>query len=88
MLNKKIDALPLIPEYFEALFALLKKRFKKKHGLLELPKSMQLYGYGNFRPELPNLKSDLEEIGNDFINGKYLYDKERDFHKGLSLIHI
>ena len=49
---------------------------------------MQFYGYGNFRPEHPNLKCDLEEISNDFINGKYLYDKERDFHKGKPLIKL
>lgn len=88
MENHIIDALPLIPEYFEALFTLLKKRFKEKHGLLELPKSMQFYGYGNFSTEFPNLKSDLEGIGNDFVNGKYLYNKERDFHKGKPIIKL
>ena len=57
--SQEIDALPLIPEYFEVLFDLLKQTFKKKHGLLELPKSMQFYGYGNFSEEHPNLKSDI-----------------------------
>lgn len=88
MESQEIDALPLIPEYFEVLFDLLKQTFKEKHRLLELPKSMQFYGYGNFRPEHPNLKCDLEEISNDFINGKYLYDKERDFHKGKPIIKL
>lgn len=88
MENYIIDALPLIPEYFEALFTLLKKRFKEKHGLLELPKSMQFYGYGNFSTEFPNLKSDLEGMGKDFVNGKYLYNKERDFHKGKPIIKL
>lgn len=88
MKNQEVDALPLTTEYFGVLLDALVATFKKKHGLNELPKSMQFFGYGNFNPENPNLKSDFERIGSDFINGKYLYDKVRDFHKGKPIIKL
>ncbi|MFS4466849.1 hypothetical protein [Maribacter sp. 2210JD10-5] len=88
MKTSEIDSFPLTSEYFGLLLEDLQATFQKKHGLTELPKSMQFFGYGNFDPEKPNLKNDLERIGSDFINGKYLYDKARDFHKGKPIIKL
>ena len=70
------------PEYFKLLIDLVFDRFKQKHQLKLLPKNFQLFGYGSFDEEKPNLKSDFEAIGSEFINGKYLYDKLRECEKG------
>ena len=51
MKKREIDALPLTAEYFGLLLEDLQEAFKKKHGLKEIPKSMQFYGYGNYNPE-------------------------------------
>ena len=88
MKKQEIDSLPLTGEYFGLLLKDLQGVFMAKHNLKELPKSMQFFGYGNYDSEKPNLKSDLELIGNDFINGKYLYDKVRDFHKSKPIIKL
>jgi hypothetical protein len=88
MKKQEVDSLPLISDYFGLLFEDLQKTFKEKHGLKKLPKSMQFFGYGNFNPDKPNLKGDLEKIGSEFINGKYLYDKARDFSKGKPIIKL
>jgi hypothetical protein len=88
MNKQEVQSLSLTSEYFELLLKALEKTFKKKHSLKRLPKSMQYFGYGNYNSLKPNLKSDLEQIGSDFINGKYLYDKVREFHKGKSVIKL
>ena len=88
MNKQEVQSLSLTSEYFELLLKALEKTFKKKHSLKSLPKSMQYFGYGNYSSLKPNLKSDLEQIGSDFINGKYLYDKVREFHKGKSVIKL
>lgn len=82
------NALLLTPEYFKILLDKVHQRFIIKHQLLKLPKTFQLYGYGDFDESMPNLKNDLEAIGSEFINGKYLYDKSRDLEKGKPLIKL
>lgn len=88
MKKQEFDSLTLTSEYFSILLKELLNVFKNKHRLNELPKSMQLYGYGNYDENRPNLKNDFEHIGNDTINGKYLYDKTRSFHKGKPFIKL
>ena len=88
MKNQEFEPLSLTSEYFGLLLDDLQKAFKDRHNLSKFPKSMQFYGYGNYDSEKPNLKSDFERIGNDFINGKYLYDKNRDYHKGKPIIKL
>ncbi len=78
----------LTSEYFKLLLEKIHSEFKKRHQLSDLPKAFQLYGYGVFDETRPSLKQDLEEIGTDFINGKYLYDKSRELEKGKSLIKL
>ena len=79
---------PITSEYFEVFIKLITDRFKAKHSLSKMPKSVQFFGYGNYNPEKPNLKSDFECLANDFVNGKYLYDKFRDFYRGKPLITL
>lgn len=88
MKNYESSSLPITSDCFKLLIAELHSKFKKKHLLKELPKSVQLYGYGNYDPNKPNLKTDLEHLGTDFVNGKYLYDKIRNFHKGKPIIKL
>ena len=81
-------SLVLTSEYFKILIDKIHDEFIKKHGLKQLPKTFQLYGYGAFDENKPSLKSDFEALGSEFINGKYLYDKFRDFEKGKPLIKL
>lgn len=87
-MQEKTTSLTLIPEYFKLLIDLVLETFQQKHNLNKLPKAFQLYGYGAFDENKPSLKKDFEEIGSEFINGKYLYDKLRDFEKGKSEIKL
>ena len=75
-------------EYFKILLENIHNTFMKKHSLKKLPKTFQLYGYGAFDEDKPSLKKDFEEIGSEFINGKYLYDKSRVLEKGRPQIKI
>jgi CRISPR/Cas system-associated protein endoribonuclease Cas2 len=86
----KHEYLPLVltSEYFKILVEQLKNKFLKKNELRKLPKNYQFFGYGNFNESKPSLKKELEDIGSDFVNGKYLYDKMRQLDKGRSIIKI
>lgn len=75
-------------EYFKVLIEKVHDKFMDKHNLDKLPKTFQIYGYGAYNEEMPSLKSDFEEIGSEFINGKYLYDKFRILEKGESQIKL
>lgn len=88
MKNQEVDSLPLTSDYFGLLLEELKSKFKDTHNITDIPKSIQFFGYGNYDPEKPSLKSDLELVGTNVINGKYLYDKTREFHKGKPVIKL
>ncbi|PHN92299.1 hypothetical protein CSC80_15140 [Maribacter sp. 6B07] len=75
-------------EYFKLLIDKLHDEFIRKHNLKQLPKTFQLYGYGAYDETKPSLKTDFEALGSEFINGKYLYDKFREFEKGKPLIKL
>jgi len=87
---KKIEdfALSITSDFFKILIEEIHKTFKIKHGLDELPKNYQLYGYGDFDESKPSLKDDFEAVGTEFINGKYLYDKTRQAYKGRPIIKL
>jgi len=44
----------------------------------------QLYGFGNYDEDKPNLKEFILEKTRKWINGKYLYNKVRELEKGSS----
>tara|TARA_R110002051_G_scaffold137916_1_gene210494 strand:+ start:4692 stop:5918 length:1227 start_codon:yes stop_codon:yes gene_type:complete len=81
-------SLLLTSEYFKILIDKIHHEFLKRHKLKQLPKTFQLYGYGAFNENKASLKSDFEALGSEFINGKYLYDKFREFEKGKPLIKL
>lgn len=87
-MKNKSESLVLTSEYFKLVSDKILDTFVLKHKLVKLPKTFQLYGYGTFDENKPNLKSDFEKIGHEFINGKYLYDKTREFEKGKPIIKI
>ncbi|MFD1294514.1 hypothetical protein ACFQ5N_11775 [Lutibacter holmesii] len=87
-MQTKSDSLSLTIEYFKILLTLVHKKFIEKHGLKKLPKTFQLYGYGVYNEDKPSLKSDFEKIGDDFVNGKYLYDKSREIFKDKQTIKL
>lgn len=88
MNKQEFSSLSLTSDYFNLMLNAILYQFKEKHQLTHLPKSSQLYGYGNYDESKPSLKEDFEEISTDFINGKYLYDKTREFHKGKPIIKL
>ena len=82
------NSLIFTAEYFKVLIEKIHERFLENHNLLNLPKAFQLFGYGSYDNKKPNLKKDLEALGSEFINGKYLYDKYRDVLKGKPLVKL
>ncbi len=82
------NSLVFTAEYFKILIEKIHTKFLEHHGLIHLPKAFQLYGYGSYDDNKPNLKKDLEALGSEFINGKYLYDKYRDVQKGKPLVKL
>ncbi|MGY8952698.1 MAG: hypothetical protein ACKVJP_04955 [Flavobacteriales bacterium] len=86
MQQQETQSLSITSKFFKILIEEIYNTFKKKHALEKLPKSFQLYGYGDYDESKPSLKNDLEAIGTEFINGKYLYDKARQAYKGRPII--
>lgn len=87
-MNNKEAGVLLTATCFNKLIECLHQEFKKRHSLKSLPKSFQLYGYGNFEEDKPNLKTDFELMGYEAINGKYLYDKSRSIQKGKPTVKL
>ena len=90
MKKQEATSLLITNDYFEKLLNAIHAKYLKKHNLKRLPKSLQLYGYGDYNVEIPSLKEDFETImnSNDSVNGKYLYDKAREYHKGKLIIKL
>lgn len=88
MEHQEYTSLSLTTDYFEKLLFTIQNLFMEKHKFESIPKSTQFFGYGNYDESKPNLKKELESISSDFVNGKYLYDKTREFHKGKPIIKI
>lgn len=88
MKQLEVETLPITSKYFKLLIEEIQSTFLKKHALKKIPKTFQLYGYGEFDESKPSIKADLEAIGTEFINGKYLYDKIRQAYKGRPIIKL
>jgi len=48
----------------------------------------QLYGFNNFNEKLPSIKKMVDEENKLVLNGKYLYNKWRQFINGIKFIKI
>ncbi len=75
---------------FQILFDQILKKFKAqyKDQAAVLGKVTQLYGFGNYNASLPSLGQELEKLTGGFINGKYLYDKQRELQVGKPVIKL
>jgi hypothetical protein len=82
------ETLILSKNTFRVLLHNVTKRFKDKHAITVRYKDSQLYGFGNYNSEKPNLKNDLEQILKGYVNGKYLYNKYRELQSGKPIIKI
>jgi hypothetical protein len=82
------ETLILTKNTFKVLLHNVIQHFKDKHGINARYKDSQLYGFGNYHSEKPNLKNDLEQILKGYVNGKYLYNKHRELQLGKPIIKI
>ena len=86
--NDHNETLLLTKKVFNTLLESVISHFKKSHNITEKYKDSQLYGFGNYDLEKPNLKNDLELVLRGYVNGKYLYNKQREAISGKPVIKI
>ncbi|ANQ52482.1 hypothetical protein MY04_5150 [Flammeovirga sp. MY04] len=88
--NKKHDltTIKFTATCFDTLMKEVMFQFQEKHSQALPKKVAQIFGFGNYDPDKPNLKQDFEKQSSDFVNGKYLYDKKRLLEKGSLQIKI
>ncbi|WP_335965460.1 hypothetical protein [Galbibacter sp. PAP.153] len=83
------ETLILTNRIFHILLGKILERFSDEHQLnLEELRETQLFGFGNFDENRPSLKTDLETLSKGYINGKYLYNKNREVAGGKPFIKI
>jgi hypothetical protein len=82
------ETLLLTKNTFNILINKVISHFKKEHTIINTYKDSQLYGFGNYDSDKPNLKNDLELILRGYVNGKYLYNKHREVSSGKPIIKI
>lgn len=86
--SQKKNTLILTNEVFNILVNSVIQKFTLKNNIRDNYKETQLFGFGNYDTEKPNLKSDFEKIIKGYINGKYLYNKKREASTGKPIIKI
>ncbi|WP_190811340.1 hypothetical protein [Flagellimonas sp. S3867] len=82
------ETLLLTKLVFNLLLDNVISHFKVSHHIDGKYKDSQLYGFGNYDTEKPNLKNDLELVLRGYVNGKYLYNKHREASSGKPIIKI
>lgn len=82
------ETLLLTKQVFNTLIRNVVSHFKKRHDISGHYKDSQLYGFGNYDPNKPSLKKDLELVLKGYVNGKYLYNKQREASSGKPIIKI
>lgn len=85
--EKDSNNIRLTKHTFDKLINSILKLFKHRYSL-ETVSENQLYGFGNYDESLPSLKKEFEKISNSFINGKYLYNKNRELQSGKPQIKL
>jgi len=81
------EQLSLTKYCFDKLLIGIVNKFKGKYEIKTINDS-QLFGFGNYNDIKPNLKSEFEEITKGYINGKYLYNKNRELKQGRPIIKL
>ncbi|MDC3133031.1 hypothetical protein OA501_02330, partial [Flavobacteriaceae bacterium] len=87
--EKTKKTLVLTTAVFNILLGKIISHFSSKNDI-DIPKykENQLYGFGNYTSEKPNLKKDFELVLKGYINGKYLYNKNREASTGRPFVKI
>lgn len=87
---KKSNTLYMTAHCFAILLEKILAQFKAKHKnhAAVIGRVTQLYGFGNYNANLPNLGQELEKLTGGFINGKYLYDKQRELQMGKPVLKL
>ncbi len=86
--NNTKETLVLTKATFKTLLDSVINHFKEAHNITESYKDSQLFGFGNYDTDKPNLKQDLELVLKGYVNGKYLYNKSREIAKGKPIVKI
>ncbi len=74
-----IRGIELSHKFFLGLHKELLALFSRHHSIeIKTLTVFQLYGFGNYEEDKPNLKSFITERTGKWINGKYLYNKKRE----------
>ncbi len=81
------EQLTLTKYCFQKLIAAILNTFKHKHSITTINDS-QLFGFGNYNLESPSLQKDFQQLTKGYINGKYLYNKNREQKQGKPIIKI
>ncbi|WP_435261253.1 hypothetical protein [Tenacibaculum sp. nBUS_03] len=82
------ETLTVTKYVFQKLLEKVITKFKVDNSIDATYKDFQLYGFGNFDPNLPSIKSELELLLKGYVNGKYLYNKTREVSTGKPIIKI
>lgn len=82
------ETLLLTNTVFSTMLNSIIDHFKKTHSIIGKYKDSQLYGFGNYNPDIPTIKNDLEHVLKGYVNGKYLYNKLREASTGKPVIKI
>lgn len=78
-----VRGIELSNNFFLGLHKELLELFAKENSLeLKTLTIFQLYGFGNYNEEEPNLKGFITKRTRNWINGKYLYNKRREIDSG------
>jgi hypothetical protein len=71
--------------FFLSLHKELLEKLSKQYSIkIKTLTVFQLYGFGSYDENRPNLKSFIAETTGQWINGKYLYNKIREIEKGTN----
>ncbi|MEM0940168.1 MAG: hypothetical protein AAGI25_10330 [Bacteroidota bacterium] len=82
-------SIQLTPEIFNILFEELKEKLATKYNSKpELMSKYQLFGYANFDEKSPSIKMLIYDETKNWINGKYLYNKFKQFKNGEKHIRL
>ncbi|MEX0273256.1 MAG: hypothetical protein AB3N16_02650 [Flavobacteriaceae bacterium] len=86
--NRK-SGLALTPTVFGALHKALVMKLKEHYGVSpETLMDYQLYGYNYYDEEAPSIKKLILDKTGKWVNGKYLYNKHREWKNGANPIRM
>lgn len=86
--NRK-SGLSLTAATFEALHKALIVQVKERYKISpETIVDYQLYGFNKYDKNLPSIKKLVLERTDQWVNGKYLYNKHREWKKGAHIITL